>query len=86
MATARRPIEARVQGVGMRAAAQAREAALGLRGADRNRDDGRVEVLAPGSTDALAGWLAHGPPPVHVTQVERDHLPTMRRTAAFRAL
>lgn len=77
MATARFRIEGRVQGVGFRAATQARAATLGLRGTVRNLDDGRVEVLATGAADALdalAGWLAHGPALARVTHVERSEV------------
>ncbi|WP_394004155.1 acylphosphatase [Luteimonas sp. WGS1318] len=77
MATARFHVDGRVQGVGFRAATQARATALGVRGEVRNLDDGRVEVVATGAADALdalAGWLAHGPALARVTHVERNEV------------
>jgi DNA ligase D-like protein (predicted 3'-phosphoesterase) len=62
-----------VQGVGFRDATQRRAEELGLRGWVRNRDDGVVEVHAEGaaaSLDALAAFLASGPPLARVGDVE----------------
>lgn len=73
-AAARFLVRGRVQGVAFRAHARAQATALGLRGHAINRDDGSVEVLAagsPGALDALARWLAHGPPLAQVEAVER---------------
>lgn len=73
-AAARFIVRGRVQGVAFRAHARAEATALGLRGHAINRDDGSVEVLAAGSPDALdalARWLAHGPPLARVDAVER---------------
>lgn len=77
MPAARFIIAGRVQGVFFRAGT--REQALGLciSGHALNRDDGRVEVLAVGSEqaiDALHGWLQQGPPAAHVEEVIREEL------------
>ena len=75
MAAARFLVEGRVQGVFFRAGTRAQALALGLSGHARNLDDGRVEVQAAGSADAidaLAGWLAHGPPLARVSAVTRE--------------
>lgn len=55
-----------VQGVGFRASTAVRAAELGIRGYARNLADGRVEVLACGSPEAvheLLGWIERGGPP-----------------------
>lgn len=57
-------VRGRVQGVGYRYFAQHAATALGLSGYACNLDDGRVEVYAAGSPDALdefAGMLHRGP-------------------------
>lgn len=57
-------VHGRVQGVGFRAATAREAKRLGLAGYACNLDDGRVEVLAVGPTDAiaqLAVWLKRGP-------------------------
>lgn len=67
-------VSGRVQGVWFRAATQEQAQALGVRGFARNLADGRVEVLACGSTDAvdsMVSWLAKGPPMARVRDVER---------------
>lgn len=62
-------VTGRVQGVAFRASARDRALALGIAGHARNLADGSVEVLASGSTDALAAlevWLRRGPPAARV--------------------
>ena len=62
----------RVQGVWFRGAAAERSASLVVRGYARNLADGRVEVLAVGTEEAVAAlveWLHRGPPAAHVTGV-----------------
>jgi acylphosphatase len=57
-------ISGRVQGVAYRYFAEKRAVSLGLTGWVRNRDDGRVEVLAEGDRAALElflGELRKGP-------------------------
>lgn len=64
-----------VQGVFFRASTQARARELGLTGVARNLADGRVEVVARGSPDALAHlhrWLHTGPPSARVASVFRE--------------
>ena len=72
MITRRYLVEGRVQGVFFRASTQAEALRLGLLGWVRNLPDGRVEVLAAGSPaaqQALAAWLAIGPPRARVERV-----------------
>lgn len=72
--TVRFIVAGRVQGVSYRAATRRQALALGLRGHAVNLDDGRVEVVAIGSAeavDALQRWLWQGPPAARVTAVLR---------------
>jgi acylphosphatase len=62
-----------VQGVGFRYFVQNKANSLGLRGWARNRDDGRVEVYAVGSSEQLnelAASLHVGPRMAQVRSVE----------------
>ncbi|HWF78850.1 MAG TPA: acylphosphatase [Caulobacteraceae bacterium] len=66
-------IRGRVQGVGYRWWAQREARRLGLDGWVRNRSDGAVELLAAGSSEAvaeLADLCRRGPPSARVTAVE----------------
>jgi acylphosphatase len=66
-------VSGRVQGVFYRASTRDRARALGVTGHARNLADGRVEVLACGSPQAvetLCGWLWQGSPASHVTAVD----------------
>lgn len=77
MATVRFIVSGKVQGVFFRASARERALALGLAGHAKNLDDGRVEVLASGSGDAidqLGTWLQQGPPRARVDKVFRETL------------
>lgn len=68
-------VAGRVQGVFYRASARSRAQALGVTGYARNLPDGRVEVLACGSpqaVQALCDWLWEGPPAAHVTAVAAE--------------
>ena len=68
-------VSGRVQGVCFRASTQEQARHLGLRGYVRNLTDGRVEVLATGSDEALealATWLRQGPPLSRVDAVARQ--------------
>lgn len=74
MVAARFLVSGRVQGVYFRASTREQALRLQLTGHVRNLDDGRVEVLAVGETqaiDALAQWLEDGPPAARVAGVER---------------
>lgn len=67
-------VSGRVQGVFYRASTRAQAQPLGLTGHARNLPDGRVEVHAYGSPealDALERWLWQGPPAAEVEGVER---------------
>lgn len=75
MSAARFLVEGRVQGVAFRAYTRNQANELGLTGHARNLPDGRVEVVAHGDAaalDALADWLAHGPPHARVDAVHRE--------------
>ncbi len=77
MPTARFIVSGRVQGVFFRSSAREHALELGLTGHAKNLDDGRVEVLASGSIEALAAlarWLQQGPPAAEVRQVFRENL------------
>lgn len=68
-------VSGRVQGVFFRASTQAQAQMLGLRGYARNLENGQVEVVAAGDTQALErlhAWLAEGPPQARVDRVERE--------------
>jgi acylphosphatase len=71
-------VAGRVQGVFYRASTRARAEALGVTGHARNLPDGRVEVLAcgtPQAVQALCEWLCQGPPAADVVSVEIETLP-----------
>ena len=75
MATARFLVSGRVQGVFFRAATRSEAQRLGIAGTARNLADGRVEVVANGSDDALSTlerWLWQGPPSARVEDVRRE--------------
>lgn len=66
-------ISGRVQGVFYRASTRRKAHELGLTGYAKNLPDGRVEVLAAGSEEALLlleKWLWQGPPAAQVIAVE----------------
>lgn len=63
----------RVQGVSFRANCQHTAERLGARGWVRNRDDGAVEVVAEGPSEAverLVEWCRDGPPAAQVHDVD----------------
>ena len=77
MASARFLVSGRVQGVFFRASTTVRARELGLSGYARNLADGRVEVVACGTPDALAvleAGLHEGPPAARVEAVGREEL------------
>jgi len=77
MPTARFLVSGRVQGVFFRASTREQALDLGLAGHAKNLADGRVEVLASGTGDALDAleqWLWQGPPAAKVAQVLREDL------------
>lgn len=74
MQSARFLVSGKVQGVFFRASARNEALRLGLHGHARNLSDGRVEVIAHGTPDALhelERWLWQGPPAAKVEQVIR---------------
>lgn len=76
-----------VQGVGFRASTAARARALDLAGYARNLPDGRVEVVACGSGEAvqaLCAWLADGPRSARVDSLELEEAPELPEDAGFR--
>jgi acylphosphatase len=75
MTTARFLVSGRVQGVFFRASTRSEAQRLGLAGSASNLVDGRVEVIASGSDDALTAlerWLWQGPPSARVEDVKRE--------------
>lgn len=71
-------VAGRVQGVFFRASAREQAVRLGLTGYARNLPDGRVEVFACGTADAVAAlrdWLRSGPPHADVTGVACEPAP-----------
>jgi acylphosphatase len=75
MTGARFHVSGRVQGVFFRASTRQQASRLGLRGYARNLADGRVEVVACGSAEAvgeLERWLWQGPPAARVDDVVRS--------------
>jgi acylphosphatase len=71
-------VSGRVQGVFYRGAAAQRARDLGVRGHARNLPDGRVEVLACGSQEAVrefVGWLWIGSSAAKVSAVEITDVP-----------
>lgn len=77
MACARFIVTGRVQGVFFRASTRDCALQLGVTGYAKNRDDGSVEVIASGSTEAVAAlfaWLHHGPPAARVAHVQREEV------------
>ena len=66
-------VSGRVQGVFFRASTRDKALSLGLSGYARNLADGRVEVVACGSGDALGeleAWLHEGPRMAQVSDVQ----------------
>jgi acylphosphatase len=79
-------VSGRVQGVFYRGSCAREAKRLGVTGYARNLPDGRVEVLACGSPDAvdtLLAWLAVGPSGARVTHVETFDAAHEERPAAF---
>jgi len=68
-------VRGRVQGVFFRASTREEARRLGVTGHAVNLPDGRVEVLACGTLEAvetLCNWLWEGPPAARVETVECD--------------
>ncbi|HUD43055.1 MAG TPA: acylphosphatase [Dokdonella sp.] len=70
-------VTGRVQSVSFRASTRDRALALGIAGHARNLADGSVEVLASGSSEALAAlevWLRRGPPAARVDALHAEDI------------
>ena len=73
-------VRGRVQGVFFRASTRRQAQQLGIRGYAKNLEDGSVEVLACGESDAvqqLSAWLWVGPSAANVTAVECETVDTL---------
>mgnify|MGYP003573490891 CR=1 FL=1 len=73
----------RVQGVFFRASTREQAVRLGLNGYARNLPDGRVEVMACGTAEAVAqlrDWLRNGPAMAEVTGVACEPVPYQHLT------
>jgi acylphosphatase len=82
-------INGEVQGVYYRASTVETARQLGLTGFARNLSDGRVEVVAEGTSDALAdlkNWCRKGPPAASVASVDAEESEATREFAGFEIL
>jgi len=89
MNAARFIVGGRVQGVWFRAATREQALRLGINGYAKNLPDGRVEVVASASDDAIAElerWLWQGPPLAKVDSVSRQDLTSITLTPGFETL
>jgi acylphosphatase len=71
-------VTGKVHGVWFRAGTQQEAEKLGVSGWVRNLADGRVEVVACGSSEQLAqleAWLLHGPERAEVDDLQVQGLP-----------
>lgn len=72
-------VSGHVQGVWYCASTCEQAKALGLTGWVKNLSDGRVELIACGSEEAISalqGWLKEGPPLAQVTDIQSKIIPT----------
>jgi acylphosphatase len=70
-------VSGKVQGVFYRESTRTKAGELGIKGTVRNLDDGRVELKATGTGDAikeLIAWCRSGPPAARVDDLEVDPL------------
>ena len=82
--TRRYVVSGRVQGVGFRWFVEREAATLGITGWVRNRDDGRVEVMATGTREqlsALDARLREGPRAARVDDVAVSPAPFLNATS-----
>jgi acylphosphatase len=80
-------VAGRVQGVWFRASARERALALDLSGDARNLPDGRVEIHAEGTAEAIdsfLAWCAEGPSGARVDSVEVEDREPLGQAAEFR--
>ena len=79
-------IYGKVQGVFFRKSTQTKAVSLNVAGWVRNRKDGRVEVYAQGSEDALVSllqWCGKGPKLAKVNQVDTKWIPSINEVSDF---
>ena len=79
-------ISGRVQMVGFRYNTRNKAEKLGITGWVKNLKDGRVEVIAEGSSETLdifEKWLHQGPRSAKVTEVHSDRLDTESKYDLF---
>lgn len=79
-------ISGKVQGVYYRASTEKEANRLGVSGYARNLPDGRVEVVAEGSPDALRQlhqWCQDGPPEARVRGIQVEEQPASGEFSAF---
>jgi acylphosphatase len=79
-------VSGQVQGVGFRWATKREADKLGLTGYVRNQADGKVEIVAAGSAEAvgaLLAWAKRGPLFSKVHQVDVTDLPAQADYTAF---
>lgn len=79
-------ISGKVQGVFFRASAKEVADQSGIKGWARNTADGKVEIVAMGSEEALAAfiaWCHRGPDAAEVHQVLATTLPDTERFSRF---
>lgn len=71
-------VTGKVQGVFYRQSTKEKAVALGINGYVKNLPDGRVQVMASGTTDQLLQlvlWCKQGPPRAIVEEVKVEQIP-----------
>lgn len=82
-------VRGRVQGVFYRANAAEKANEFGLVGTVRNTEDGAVEIVAQGGTEALTHfvhWCRQGPPRAKVEKVETAPHPVSQERQGFQII
>lgn len=79
-------VSGRVQGVFYRQSTKEKASSLQVTGIVKNLPDGRVQIIATGTSevlDSLVAWCKTGPPKANVTDVQVSELP-LQTFPAFR--